>query len=71
MIGVSQERTHVLGVSQERTHALGVSHERTRCLFQAVKSVEVGDNTKAIDNWITSLNELHRNRPPPNVHYTK
>ena len=39
--------------------------------MQAVKSVEVGDNTKAIDNWITSLNELHRNRPPPNVHYTK
>ena len=28
-------------------------------------------NPKAIDNWITNIVKLHREKPPQNVHYTK
>lgn len=28
-------------------------------------------NSKAVDNWITSINELHRQKPAAKVHYTK
>ncbi|XP_074656371.1 intraflagellar transport protein 46 homolog [Tubulanus polymorphus] len=37
-----------------------------------VKSVENAEKTpKAIENWIESISEIHRSKPPPNVHYTK
>ncbi|ELU06595.1 hypothetical protein CAPTEDRAFT_181738 [Capitella teleta] len=37
-----------------------------------VKSIENAErNPKAVDNWIDSISELHRSKPPPNVHYTK
>ena len=40
--------------------------------FQIVRSIDDPDkNPKAIDNWITSISELHRSKPPQNVHYTK
>ncbi|XP_071175924.1 intraflagellar transport protein 46 homolog isoform X2 [Mytilus galloprovincialis] len=37
-----------------------------------VKSLESAErNPKAIDNWIESIRDLHRTKPPPNVHYSK
>ncbi|CAH1797348.1 unnamed protein product, partial [Owenia fusiformis] len=37
-----------------------------------VRSVEEADkNPRAIDTWIESISDLHRSKPPPNVHYTK
>ncbi|XP_057302376.1 intraflagellar transport protein 46 homolog isoform X2 [Hydractinia symbiolongicarpus] len=37
-----------------------------------VRSIEEPEkNPKAIDNWITSISDLHRQKPPQNVHYTK
>uniref|UniRef100_H2YTM0 Intraflagellar transport protein 46 homolog n=1 Tax=Ciona savignyi TaxID=51511 RepID=H2YTM0_CIOSA len=37
-----------------------------------VRSVKDADrNPKAIDSWIDSMAELHRSKPPPNVHYSK
>lgn len=37
-----------------------------------VKSLESAENNpKAIDNWIESIRDLHRTKPPPNVHYSK
>ncbi|XP_062499319.1 intraflagellar transport protein 46 homolog [Corticium candelabrum] len=30
---------------------------------------DVQKNPKALDNWIQSMNELHRQKPPQNVHY--
>nr|CAB3255368.1 intraflagellar transport protein 46 homolog [Phallusia mammillata] len=37
-----------------------------------VRSVKDADrNPKAIDAWVDSINDLHRSKPPPNVHYTK
>ncbi|NWU99624.1 IFT46 protein, partial [Upupa epops] len=37
-----------------------------------VKSLEnVEKNPKAIENWIESINELHRCKPPATVHYTR
>ncbi|KAL3886157.1 hypothetical protein ACJMK2_026170 [Sinanodonta woodiana] len=37
-----------------------------------VKSLESAEkNPKHIDNWIESIRELHRSKPPPNVHYSK
>ncbi|XP_062894243.1 intraflagellar transport protein 46 homolog isoform X2 [Mobula hypostoma] len=37
-----------------------------------VKSLEnVEKNPKVLDNWIESISELHRSKPPANVHYTK
>uniref|UniRef100_A0A8D0GJC2 Intraflagellar transport protein 46 homolog n=1 Tax=Sphenodon punctatus TaxID=8508 RepID=A0A8D0GJC2_SPHPU len=37
-----------------------------------VKSVENAEkNPKAIDNWIESISELHRFKPPATVHYTR
>ncbi|CAB3998872.1 intraflagellar transport 46 homolog [Paramuricea clavata] len=38
----------------------------------AVKSVEDPEkNPKAISNWIESIRELHRQKPPPTVHYQR
>ncbi|XP_041373920.1 intraflagellar transport protein 46 homolog isoform X2 [Gigantopelta aegis] len=37
-----------------------------------VKSLENAEkNPKHVDNWIESIRELHRSKPPPNVHYSK
>lgn len=37
-----------------------------------VRSIEDAEkNPKAIDNWIGSIGDIHRQRPPQNVHYTK
>uniref|UniRef100_A0A671N5E7 Intraflagellar transport protein 46 homolog n=1 Tax=Sinocyclocheilus anshuiensis TaxID=1608454 RepID=A0A671N5E7_9TELE len=37
-----------------------------------VKSIENPEkNPKAIDNWIESISELHRSKPPATVHYTR
>ncbi|XP_041098298.1 intraflagellar transport protein 46 homolog isoform X2 [Polyodon spathula] len=37
-----------------------------------VKSLENAEkNPKTIDNWIESISELHRSKPPATVHYTK
>lgn len=37
-----------------------------------VRSVEAAEqNPKQIDQWINSVNELHKSRPPPTVEYTK
>lgn len=39
---------------------------------QVVKSLDGAEkNPRAIDNWIQSISDIHRSRPPPNVHYTK
>lgn len=41
-----------------------------------VKAVEVrqikepNENPKALDSWITSITELHRDKPPQNIQYT-
>uniref|UniRef100_A0A7S1GBS6 Intraflagellar transport protein 46 homolog n=1 Tax=Bicosoecida sp. CB-2014 TaxID=1486930 RepID=A0A7S1GBS6_9STRA len=37
-----------------------------------VRSIDNADkNPKEITKWINSVNELHRSKPPPQVHYTK
>ena len=36
---------------------------------RSIKNAE--QSPKAIDNWIESINELHRTKPPPSVHYNK
>lgn len=38
----------------------------------AVRSIEnAAKNPSEINKWITSINELHRSKPPPQVHYRK
>ena len=38
----------------------------------AVKSLEAAEkNPKQIDSWVENIRELHRVKPPPNVHYSK
>ena len=40
--------------------------------MQAVKTVDSPEkNPKALDNWIDSIAELHRQKPPQTVHYTR
>ena len=37
-----------------------------------VRSLEYADkNPREISRWVDSINELHRSKPPPQVHYTK
>ena len=37
-----------------------------------VRSLEHADkNPREIDRWISSINKLHRTKPPPQVHYSK
>ena len=39
---------------------------------QTVHSIEDPDkDSKAMDNWIESIGEIHRQKPPTTVHYTK
>ncbi|XP_064651256.1 intraflagellar transport protein 46 homolog isoform X3 [Lineus longissimus] len=46
--------------------------KQTNLKAVSIKSVENAEkNPKAIDSWIESITELHRSKPPPNVHYTK
>jgi len=46
--------------------------KQTSAKQMIVRSIDEPDkNPKAIDNWITSITELHRQKPPQNVHYTK
>jgi len=38
----------------------------------AVASVDAAEkDPKAISRWISSINDLHRHKPPPSVHYSK
>lgn len=46
--------------------------KQTSAKQMVVRSIEDPEkNPKAIDNWISSITELHRSKPPQNVHYTK
>ena len=37
-----------------------------------VRSIEnAGKNKKDVENWIDSIKDLHRSKPPPQVHYTR
>ena len=37
-----------------------------------VRSIQrAAQNPKAVDNWIESIKEMHRSKPPPCVHYSK
>lgn len=37
-----------------------------------VRSIEnASKNTAQIEKWVQSINELHRSKPPPQVHYRK
>lgn len=37
-----------------------------------VRSLENAEkNPKAVENWITSISDLHRSKPPPTVHYQR
>ncbi|KAK2153568.1 hypothetical protein LSH36_292g01015 [Paralvinella palmiformis] len=52
-------------------HLRSISKE-TNLKQVKVKSIENAEkDPKAIDNWIQSIGDLHRSKPPPNVHYTK
>jgi len=38
----------------------------------AVRSIpDIDKNPKAIDTWVSSISDIHRQKPPQNVHYTK
>ena len=41
----------------------------TRMLVRAVDNAE--KDPKAVTRWINSINDLHRHKPPPSVHYSK
>ena len=51
-------------------------HLRAISKTTSVKAVEVrqikepNENPKALDSWITSITELHRDKPPQNIQYT-
>ena len=50
---------------------MSADHHRV-WVFQVVKSLESAEkNPKAIENWIESIRDLHRSKPPPNVHYSR
>ena len=37
-----------------------------------MRSIEDAEkNAKSVDNWIDSISDLHRQKPPQNVHYNK
>jgi len=39
--------------------------------IRALSSAEIRSNPKHIDNWINSITELHANKPPPTVTYSR
>nr|KAG5706741.1 hypothetical protein BaRGS_007244 [Batillaria attramentaria] len=46
--------------------------KQTTAKTLVVKSLENAEkNPRAIENWIESIRELHRSKPPPNVHYSR
>lgn len=46
--------------------------KQTHFRAMQVSSVEEAvKNPRAIDNWINNISELHRQKPPPSVHYAK
>jgi len=46
--------------------------KQTSAKQMSVRSIsDVDKNPKAIDTWVSSIGELHRQKPPQNVHYTK
>ncbi|XP_076457673.1 intraflagellar transport protein 46 homolog isoform X2 [Babylonia areolata] len=46
--------------------------KQTTAKSLVVKSLESAEkNPKAIENWIESIRDLHRSKPPPNVHYSR
>ena len=56
----------------KETRAMNVIRKFFCSIFQVVRSVEDAEkNTKAVDNWIDSISDLHRQKPPQNVHYSK
>ncbi|XP_078696162.1 intraflagellar transport protein 46 homolog isoform X1 [Branchiostoma floridae x Branchiostoma belcheri] len=48
-----------------------ISKQTTTKAMQVSSVAQADKNPKAIENWIDSISELHRSKPPPNVHYTK
>ncbi|XP_037265944.1 intraflagellar transport protein 46 homolog isoform X2 [Falco rusticolus] len=44
-------------------------HNITQIKVRSLENAE--NNSKAIDNWIESISELHRCKPPATVHYTR
>lgn len=39
---------------------------------QVIRSIENAErNPRDIENWINSITELHRTKPPPTVHYSR
>ncbi|XP_043936850.1 intraflagellar transport protein 46 homolog isoform X2 [Protopterus annectens] len=49
----------------ENSKQHNITHMKVKSLEDAEK------NPKAIDNWVESISELHRSKPPANVHYTR
>eukprot|EP00057_Strongylocentrotus_purpuratus_P009443 XP_011663917.1 PREDICTED: intraflagellar transport protein 46 homolog [Strongylocentrotus purpuratus] len=46
--------------------------KQTTSKAMTVRSIqEASKNPKLINNWIESISDLHRSKPPPTVHYTK
>eukprot|EP00794_Sanderia_malayensis_P010947 gene10947-12108_t len=46
--------------------------KQTSAKQMVVRSIEDAEkNPKAIDSWMQSIADLHRQKPPQNVHYTK
>lgn len=46
--------------------------KQTSAKQMTVRSLsDVDKNPKALDTWVTSIGDLHRQKPPQNVHYTK
>lgn len=46
--------------------------KQTHFRAMQVSSVEQAEkNPRAIDSWINNISELHRQKPPPSVHYAK
>lgn len=46
--------------------------KQTTAKTLVVKSLDSAEkNPKAIESWIESIRDLHRSKPPPNVHYSR
>eukprot|EP00112_Aurelia_sp_Birch-Aquarium-sp1_P004560 Seg1517.5 transcript_id=Seg1517.5/GoldUCD/mRNA.D3Y31 product="Intraflagellar transport protein 46-like" protein_id=Seg1517.5/GoldUCD/D3Y31 len=46
--------------------------KQTTAKQMVVRSIEDAEkNPKSVDNWIESISDLHRQKPPQNVHYNK
>ena len=56
-------------VLQLQLRAVTKSSAAQPMLVHAVESAE--KDPKAVTRWINSINDLHRHKPPPSVHYSK